>query len=122
MIPQLILLSVLIFVLANFMPGDALSGQIDPSLDPDIIEQKRIDLGFYDPWYVKYSRWVDGVIHGDFGMSFRHKMPVTELLGQRLVNTLCLSLLSLFFTYLIAIPLGIVCERINDKIIDNVII
>jgi len=121
MIPQLILLSVLIFVLANFMPGDALSGQIDPSLDPDIIEQKRIDLGFYDPWYVKYSRWVDGVIHGDFGMSFRHKMPVTELLGQRLVNTLWLSLLSLFITYLIAIPLGIVSGRYNDKLIDQAI-
>lgn len=121
MIPQLFLLSIIIFLLASFMPGDALSGQIDPNLSPEVIEQKRIDLGFYDPWYEKYGRWIKDAVQGDFGQSFRHKMPVTELLGDRLMNTLWLSLLSLFITYIIALPLGIISGRYNDKLIDQAI-
>lgn len=121
MIPQLILLSILIFLLASFMPGDALTGQIDPSLDSQTIEKKREELGFNDPWPEKYVRWVSGVVQGDFGKSFRHKVDVTDLLGERMMNTLWLSLLSLFITYLIAIPLGIVSGRYNDKLADQVI-
>lgn len=121
MIPQLILLSVLIFVLASFMPGDALSGQIDPSLDYETIEKKRAELGFNDPWYQQYGRWVSGVVQGDFGMSFRHKVEVTDLLKERLTNTLWLSLLSLVITYLIAIPLGILSGRYNNRLIDHLI-
>lgn len=121
MIPQLILLSILIFVLASFMPGDALTGQIDQNLDSETIAQMRDDLGFNDPWPEKYGRWVSGVVQGDFGMSFHHKIKVTELLGQRMANTLWLSLLSLVITYLIAIPLGIVSGRYNDKLADQMI-
>lgn len=121
MIPQLILLSVLIFILASFMPGDALSGQIDPSLDYESIEKKREELGFNDPWYEQYGRWVSGVVQGDFGMSFRHKVEVTELLKERMTNTLWLSLLSLIITYLIAIPMGIVSGRYNDRLADQLI-
>lgn len=121
MIPQLILLSILIFVLASFMPGDALSGQIDPSLDYESIEKKREELGFNDPWYEQYGRWVSGVVQGDFGMSFRHKVEVTELLKERMTNTLWLSLLSLIITYLIAIPMGIISGRYNDRIADQLI-
>lgn len=121
MIPQLILLSVLIFVLASFMPGDALTGQIDPSLDSQTIEKMRENLGFNDPWYEKYGRWISGVVQGDFGKSFRHKVDVTDLLTERMVNTLWLSLLSLFITYLIAIPMGIISGRYNDKLADQMI-
>lgn len=121
MIPQLILLSVLIFVLASFMPGDALSGQIDPSLDYESIEKKREELGFNDPWYEQYGRWVSGVVQGDFGMSFRHKVEVTDLLKERMTNTLWLSLLSLVITYMIAIPMGIISGRYNDRMADQLI-
>ncbi|MDS9471900.1 oligopeptide ABC transporter permease [Sporosarcina pasteurii] len=121
MIPQLILLSILIFFLASMMPGDALSGQIDPSLDYQTIEKKREELGFNDPWYQQYGRWVSGVVQGDFGMSFRHKVEVTELLSERMTNTLWLSLLSLIITYLIAIPLGIISGRYNDRLADQFI-
>lgn len=103
------------------MPGDALSGQIDPNLDYEALEQKREALGFNDPWYQQYGRWVSGVLQGDFGMSFRHKVEVTELLKERMINTLWLSLLSLLITYMIAIPLGIISGRYNDRIADQLI-
>ncbi|GGA63437.1 oligopeptide ABC transporter permease [Ornithinibacillus halotolerans] len=121
MIPQLFVLSVLIFVLAKMMPGDALSGQIDPNIDPARIEEIRQEMGWYDPWHEQYARWIGGVIQWDFGQSFRFKMPVTELMGQRIENSFWLSLVTLIFTYLIAIPLGITSGRYNDTLRDSLI-
>ncbi|TWT07289.1 ABC transporter permease [Planococcus sp. CPCC 101016] len=120
-IPQILLLSVLVFILAQAMPGDALTGLIDPNIDPATIEAMRERLGLNNPWYVQYFDWIKGVIQGDFGQSFRFKMPVSELIGDRMINTLWLSLATLILTYLIAIPLGIISGRFNDTWLDRVI-
>ncbi|MDN7241485.1 ABC transporter permease [Planococcus sp. N028] len=120
-IPQIIVLSILVFILAQAMPGDALTGLIDPSIDPATIEAMRERLGLNNPWYVQYVDWVKGVLQGDFGQSFRFKMPVSELIGGRIINTLWLSLATLILTYLIAIPLGITSGRFNDTWLDRAI-
>lgn len=78
-------------------------------------------MGWNDPWYEQYGRWLGGVVQGDFGKSFRHKIDVTELLGQRLMNTVWLSLVALIITYIIAIPLGMISGRFNDKFVDQAI-
>ncbi|SHG25905.1 oligopeptide ABC transporter permease [Ornithinibacillus halophilus] len=121
MIPQIIALSIVIFVLAQMMPGDALSGMIDPNVDPERLEELREKHGWNDPWYVQYADWVGGLMQGDLGQSFRFKMDVTELIGQRIVNSFWLSLATLLFTYLIAIPLGIISGRYNDTLLDQTI-
>jgi len=121
MIPQLLLLSLLVFILAKMMPGDALSGLIDPSITADAMEVMREKLGLNNPWHIQYMDWIKGVMVGDFGQSFRFKMPVTELIAQRMVNTFWLSLLTLVLTYLIAIPLGITSGRFNDTWADRLI-
>ncbi|WP_142826113.1 oligopeptide ABC transporter permease [Planococcus soli] len=120
-IPQIIVLSILVFILAQAMPGDALTGLIDPNIDPATIEAMRERLGLNNPWYVQYIDWVKGVLQGDFGQSFRFKMPVSELIGERMINTLWLSLATLILTYLIAIPLGIISGRFNDTWLDRAI-
>ena len=120
-IPQILLLSILVFILAQAMPGDALTGLIDPNIDPATIEAMRERLGLNNPWYVQYIDWIKGVLQGDFGQSFRFKMPVSELIGERMVNTLWLSLATLILTYLIAIPLGIISGRFNDTWLDRAI-
>lgn len=121
MIPQLILLSLLIFIMAQMMPGDALTGQIDPNIDPEAIEKQRENLGLNNPWHVQYADWVSNVLQGDFGQSFRFKMPVTNLVYERIVNTFWLSLATLIITYIIAIPLGIISGRYNDTWADEMI-
>ncbi|BAM47926.1 oligopeptide ABC transporter permease [Amphibacillus xylanus] len=120
-LPQILLLSVLIFLMAQLMSGDALTGLIDPNLDPATIAEQRERLGLNDPWYVQYANWISSAIKGDLGQSFRFKMDVTELIGQRLNNTVWLSLTTLVFTYLIAIPLGITSGRYNDTLRDQLI-
>ncbi|AVR00017.1 peptide ABC transporter permease [Oceanobacillus iheyensis] len=120
-LPQVILLSVLIFLMAQMMPGDALSGLIDPNIDPAAIEKQRENLGLNNPWYVQYTDWITGALQGDLGQSFRYKMPVTELVEQRLINTFWLSVATLLITYIIAIPLGITSGRYNDSWADQMI-
>ena len=119
--PQIILLSLLVFLMAEMMPGDALSGLLDPNIDPAAIEEQRVKLGLNDPWHIKYADWVAGLVQGDLGQSFKFKMPVTELIEQRLVNSFWLGVVTLIFTYLIAIPLGIISGRYNDTWADQAI-
>lgn len=119
MIPQVFLLSFMIFMMAQAMPGDALTGMIDPNLDPQEIQDRREELGLDNPWYVKYGDWVSGAVQGDLGQSFTFKMPASELIGQRIVNSFWLGVATLIITYLIAIPLGITSGRYNDSFLDS---
>jgi len=107
MIPIIFLISVVVFSLAKLMPGDALSGKIDPlNSDPAYIEEMREKMGLNDPIHVQYLRWMSGVVKGDFGDSFVHKREVMELVGDRLPNTIILGLSALLITYCLAFLMG----------------
>ncbi|WP_080146296.1 oligopeptide ABC transporter permease [Marinilactibacillus piezotolerans] len=122
MIPQIIILSILIFIIAEFMPGDPFTGMIDPNVDPAQIDALREQFGLNDPLPVKYVRWVGNALQGDFGRSFNYKTDVLNVIGDRLGNTVRLSLLSTVLTYLIALPLGIFSGRYNDTLFDKGVI
>ncbi|ASA96638.1 oligopeptide ABC transporter permease [Anoxybacillus sp. FSL W8-0382] len=124
MIPQLFLLSVLIFLLAKAMPGDALTGQLaaNPKMDPQTLEEMREKLGLNDPVHIQYIRWVKNMLQGDLGLSYTHQQPVTDLLAGRIGNTVLLSAAILILTYLIAIPLGIVSGRWTDTWADKLVV
>lgn len=122
MIPQVIILSVLIFLIAKAMPGDPFTGLINPNQDPAVIEQMRESAGLNDPWYTQYFRWVGNALQGDFGRSFIYKLPVATLLAGRIMNTLWLSLLTVVLTYLIAIPLGMLAGRYQNSLLDKVVV
>lgn len=122
MIPQLILLSILIFALAKAMPGDALTGkQLDPKADPERIAEIREQMGLNDPVQVQYMNWIKNVLKGDFGMSYTHKLAVTDVIGERIGNTVLLALCVFIVTYILAIPLGIISGRWNDTWADKLV-
>ena len=122
MIPQLVLLSLLIFIMAKNMPGDPFTGLITPETDPARIEELRIQAGFYDPWYVQYFNWITNVVKGDFGQSYTYKVSVSSLIGERGLNTFWLSLLSVILVYALAIPLGVLAGRYQDTLLDKTIV
>lgn len=124
MIPQLLLLSIIIFLLAKAMPGDALTGafQGNPDANAAHIAEIREKMGLNDPWYQQYGRWVANFVQGDMGMSYVHKQPVTALLGDRLSNTILLSLTTMIVIYLISIPLGIIAGRWHNSWADKLIV
>lgn len=115
MIPQILILSLLVFLMAQIMPGDPFTGLITPDMDPATIEKLREAAGLNNPWYVQYWDWITNAIQGDFGKSYTYKIPVAELISQRVGNTIWLSIVSLIFTYLIALPLGMYAGRRNGS-------
>ncbi|WEV44332.1 ABC transporter permease [Lactobacillus sp. ESL0684] len=115
MIPQIIILSFLVFVLAKMMPGDPFTGQINPNTDPKQLEALKRAAGLYDPIPVQYGRWVNNLFHGDLGTSYIQHVPVVSLIADRAVNTFWLALLTTILTYIIAIPMGISAGRHQDE-------
>lgn len=122
MLPQIFILSVLAFLIAKMMPGDPFTGLITPETDPNTIEALRVKSGFYDPLPVQYWNWISKAFHGDFGQSYTYKYEVTKLIGQRIGNTVWLSLLTLILTYLIALPLGMIAGRFQNSWADKAIV
>ena len=122
MIPQLFILSIIIFLLAKSMPGDPFTGLITPQTDPAVLEELRRKAGLYDPIHVQYIRWIKNAFQGDFGLSYAYKIPVKTLIGQRAANTFVLSLLSTVLTYCIAIPLGVLAGRYQNSKLDKMVI
>lgn len=123
LIPQLIGVSLLIFILAEFMPGDALSGMFrdDPSMTPEQIQELRVMHGLDGPWTTRYVRWLGDMAQGEFGMSLTHSRPVTELIGERMGNTVLLSTLSVVIIYSFALPLGIIAGKYKGKTPEKII-
>ncbi|MDF7668170.1 ABC transporter permease [Lactobacillus sp. ESL0701] len=115
MIPQIIILSFLVFVLAKMMPGDPFSGQINPNTDPKQLAALKQAAGLNDPIPVQYGRWVGNLFRGDLGTSYIQHVPVVSLIADRAVNTFWLSLLSTIITYAISIPMGITAGRHQDE-------
>ena len=122
MLPQIFILSVLAFLIAKMMPGDPFTGLITPETDPNTIEALRVKAGFYDPLPVQYWNWISKAFRGDFGLSYTYKYEVTKLIGQRIGNTVWLSLLTMILTYLIALPLGMIAGRFQNSWADKAIV
>lgn len=122
MLPQIFILSVLAFLIAKMMPGDPFTGLITPETDPNTIEALRVKAGFYDPLPVQYWNWISKAFRGDFGQSYTYKYEVTKLIGERIGNTVWLSLLTLILTYLIALPLGMIAGRYQNTWADKAIV
>lgn len=106
-------ISVLSFMIIQLPPGDfvttrqarlaeqgtdAATGQVD---------QLRESYGLDDPIYVQYFKWMNRVVHGDFGMSFDWNRPVGDLIADRLPLTVVVSLAAIVFTWSIALPTGV---------------
>ncbi|MFR0585032.1 oligopeptide ABC transporter permease [Lactobacillus porci] len=111
MIPQLILLSMIVFILAKMMPGDPFTGLINPNSSQATINHLKHLYGLDDPVPVQYVRWVKNLLHGDFGQSYIQHVSVASLIADRAQNTFWLSLLSTLLLYGIAIPMGIAAGK-----------
>lgn len=122
MIPQLFVLSLIIFFLAQKMPGDPFSGLITPETDPSRIEELREQAGLNDPLPMQYVNWIKDVAQGDFGKSYTYKRSVSSLIGERAYNTFLLSLFSVILVYALAIPLGVIAGRYKDTFVDKTVV
>lgn len=94
------------FVLFRAVPGDAASAVIGPDVDPAVADQLRERYGLDEPLPQQFLSYVQALLHGDLGTSFQYKMPVTELIGERLLNTAVLVVPALLLAAVIGVGLG----------------
>lgn len=102
-------LSILMFTLLVYTPGDPveLLAASDPEIRPEDIKMLRKYYGLDDPPYIRYFKWMRTVVKGDFGYSRTYSVPVIDLMGQRLVNTLWLVGTSFLIAFAAGIAIGI---------------
>lgn len=113
MIPTLVLISMLIFTIIELPPGDYFESYIEQlkaigeKADLQEIEELRARYGFDQPEPIRYLNWVAGMLHGDFGYSFEYRLPVTDVVGDRIWLTILVSTVTIVFTWLLAFPIGV---------------
>jgi peptide/nickel transport system permease protein len=113
MIPTLLVISILVFVIIQLPPGDYLESYIaelqsqGEAVDEQKIAFLREEYGLDRPMYEQYFFWVTGMLQGDFGYSFEYNLPVSEVVGDRLLLTILISIITILFTWIIAFPIGI---------------
>jgi len=108
LVPTLFFVSILIFSLQHLLPGDPALVMAGEEHDPAVIAQIRQQYRLDRPIPIQYFYWVKGVLSGDFGESLRIKVPVRELIAQKLPVTMQLASMAIVIAFLIGIPAGIV--------------
>lgn len=114
----LFILSIIIFLLAH-LTGDPLHLILPPYALPEDYERVRIQLGLDKPLYVQYAKFIGNAIQGDFGVSFRTKEPIMDLMMERLPNSLSLAGAAMVVIFLFAVPLGILAAVKKGTWIDT---
>lgn len=127
MIVTLFFISIIGFILIQLPPGSALDSQIAQlrSVGDEVSSAEIASLaaryGLNDPVQVQYWKWITGALHGDFGQSFTYQSPVNTLIWSRLGFSLLLSISSLIFSWVIAIPIGVYSATHRYSVPDYVI-
>lgn len=119
-IPVLLGITVIVFTLMYFTPGDPALAILGENATPEQVAEIRLDLGLDDPYIVQLGRYIINAVQGDFGTSYRTGNPVLQEVLARYPYTLLLSVLSTFLGVLIGVIAGIVSAVKQYSIIDNV--
>lgn len=112
-IPTLFVISIVSFVIIQLPPGDFLTAYITTLesggqvVDQELIDALRSQYGLGEPLHVQYLKWISCILVGDFGYSFQWQRPVSELIGERMMLTIVLSVASLILVWAISLPIGI---------------
>ena len=113
MIPTLLVISFLVFVIIQAPPGDYLSTYMaelqsqGAAVDPAKIAALRAQYGLDQPFMMQYLTWLGGLLHGDLGYSFEYDLPVAQMVGDRLLLTMVLSISTILFIWIVSFPIAI---------------
>ena len=106
------------FFLLEVIPGDPALDMLGTEVRPDTLAALRLQLGLDRPMWLRFVEWIAGFFTGDLGMSYRYRVPVSELIADPLRITLPLGLFAIAITIAIALPLGALAARYRGKALD----
>ena len=105
--------SIISFFIINLPPGDYVTSYIAQLQNTgsiilaDEADNLREFYGINRPLYVQYGKWINQIAHGNLGYSFEFGLPVNDVIGERLILTMILALVTVVFIWIVAIPIGI---------------
>ena len=120
-IPVMLVVAFFVFSLLYLAPGDPAAIIAGDQATPADIERIRESLGLDRPYLVRFGDWLWHILHGDLGTSIFTNLPVTHMIAQRIEPTLSLMLLTIVFSIVIAIPLGVLAAWKHGTWIDRVV-
>ena len=125
LIPMMLVISFLIYLGIELMPGDAVDFLIPPdalsTMSPEQLNAMRDALGLNDPFFLRYLKWLAGLVRGDFGYSLQSGVPVLTLMKNHLPATIELTLTSLVMSSIFGILLGVVCALKKGTALDQIL-
>ncbi len=119
-IPLLLAMSLLTFVIMHLSPGNFFDTlKLNPQISAETIKRYEELYNLDQPLFVQFLWWLKNLLHLEFGYSFFYNVPVANVIASRLWNTFILSLVSLVFTWAVAIPLGIWAALKRNRLSDR---
>ena len=122
LIPVLLGVSLVIFTLMHYAPGDPVRMLLGNSATNEQVEAMRESMGLNDPLLLQYLNYMKNLLlHGDLGTSYVHNSPVLDMIVQRLPVTITLAILGIAFAVLLGVPAGVVSAVKQYSVIDNLV-
>jgi len=115
----LLVVSVVIFVLTQILPGDVASSVLGQNATPENLAAYRHELGLDRPAFVRYVTWFAGVLRGDFGIALTNRQDIIEVLGPRFKNTLFLASYAALMALPLAVGFGILAAIREGRLADR---
>lgn len=122
-IPVLLGVTVLLFILVDLMPGDAVTAMMTPEAPTSKaqLREMRERLGLDQPWLVRYGRWLWQLLHGNLGYSYVTLQPIATLISARLGATLELMGIALIISIVLGVFLGTISAVYQYSVLDHVL-
>lgn len=120
MIPVILGISFILFSILEMMPGNPAQIILGDRAEPEAVAALEEEMGLNDPFLTRYVRYVKDALSGDFGLSYRTRVPVFQEILARLPVTLILAIGGLLLTVIIGIPIGILSAVKQYSLLDNI--
>lgn len=119
LIPIVIGITLLIYFVMSFSPGDPATMMLGSAATPEAIDQLRQEMGLDKPVAVQYINYMKNLLKGDMGKSYITKNTVSSEIASRFPVTIKLGVAAIFLAVIISIPIGIVCATKPNSLIDG---
>lgn len=120
-IVTLVIVSMLIFIGVDLLPGDLAQQILGQSATPETLAAYRLELGLGRPAHIRYLEWVSGVLHGDFGRSMANGRDVATLIAPRLARTMFLAGYAAAIAVPLALALGVLVALFRNSAFDRIV-